>query len=122
MSPARLYDTQASMLLRAHDNCGATSMGQDVSADRAQEHSGEPAVTSITHNQKLSTVRSIDESLSGVSLHRSFSHRLGEGRQLRWHFAGSPWRWLKKSTPIMDPTTRNLRDLPRIDRLNGRTR
>ena len=48
MSPARLYDTQASMLLRAHDNCGATSMGQDVSADRAQEHSGEPAVTSIT--------------------------------------------------------------------------
>ena len=61
------------MLLRAHDNCGATSMGQDVSADRAQEHSGEPAVTSITHSQKLSTVRSIDESLSGVSLHRSFT-------------------------------------------------
>jgi len=28
----------------------------------------------------------------------------------------------EKSTPIMDPTTRNLRDLPRIDRLNGRTR
>ena len=67
------------MLLRTHDACGATSMGQDLSADRAQEHSGEPAVTSMTHNQKLSTVRSIDESLSGVSLHRSFSHRLGGG-------------------------------------------
>jgi hypothetical protein len=57
------------MLLRAHDNCGATSMGQDLSADRAQQHSGEPAMTSITHNQKLRTVRSIDENLSGVSLH-----------------------------------------------------
>ena len=65
------------MLLRAHDDCGATSMGQDVSADRAQEHSGESAVTSITHNQKLSTVTSIEEHLSGVPLHRSFSHQLG---------------------------------------------
>ena len=63
------------MLLRAHDNRGATSMGQDLSADRAQQHSGEPAMTSITHNQKLSTVRSIDENLSGVALHRSFCHR-----------------------------------------------
>ena len=54
-------------------------MGQDLSADRAQEQSGEPAVTSITHNQKLGAVRSIDENLSGVSLHRSFSHRLGGG-------------------------------------------
>jgi len=36
-------------------------------------------MTPITHNQKLSTVRSIDENLSGVSLHRSFSHRAGGG-------------------------------------------
>jgi hypothetical protein len=90
------------MLLRAHDNCGATSMGQDVSADRAQEHSGEPAVTSITHNQKLSTVRSIDESLSGVSLHRSFSHRLGEAPTASTAFRRISLEIAEKSTPIMD--------------------
>jgi hypothetical protein len=50
---AHLSDTQVSMLLRTHDNCGATSMGQDLSADRAQEQSSEPAVTSITHLASL---------------------------------------------------------------------
>jgi hypothetical protein len=47
---ASLYDTQVSILLCTHDNCGATSMRQDVSADRPKQHSGEAAVTSVTHN------------------------------------------------------------------------
>ena len=76
------------MLLRTHDNCAATSVGQDLSADRAQEQAGEPAVTSVIHNQKLSTVRSIDDNLSGVSQHRSFSHRLGGGTDSTDSFDG----------------------------------
>lgn len=41
---------QVSILLGTHDNCRAMSIGQDLSADRPEEHSGEAAVTSVTDN------------------------------------------------------------------------
>jgi hypothetical protein len=48
--PVPSSNTQVSIVLGTHDNCGAMSVGQDMSADRPEQHSGEAAVTSVTQN------------------------------------------------------------------------